>query len=742
MASVFENVDTNGIDTPYQISAGDTFTGTIFENYDRDYVAVYLTAGQSHKITAESTSGYANMTAAFLDADGNEIAQFLDIYGDTRIHYTPKKSGIYYVAVGMDIAQTGTYEVNVVEDDDYGIADISEIVAQLQTNYWLSVGETPARWDVQVGGEITYDVSNLKADGQDLARLAFEEWEKHIGVDFTEVTSGGDITFQDTDSGGYEYHESEGGFMTEAFINVEASISASYGGVGGYGYYVFLHEIGHALGLGHGGNYNGNADYAFDSLWQNDTMMTTIMSYFDADDDVHNQTNAGWAVTPMWADILAMQNLYGVSEVNSGNTRYGTDGNNGGAFQIAFDAMTGARSHRDISDNYMLFTIQDTGGIDTFDASDFEMEQEIDLRPGTLSTAFDNPNGLFIMPGTIIEHAVGSDYSDYIKGNHVDNDIDGGGGADIIKGLDGDDDLLGGSGNDRIYGGDGDDLMRAKSGRESFYGGDGNDYISYYGSSKGVRINLAKDEVSGGRGANDKIKDIEGASGSNIGDDVIAGTSGANIIKTYGGDDRVFGGKGDDRIELGKGDDFVRAGGGAESFDGGSGRDTISYENARSGVRLDLEKDTASGGWATNDTINSFENVDGSKGNDVILGTNGTNTIKGNAGDDKLIGRGGDDKLFGGSGEDFFDGGSGRDTLYGGSGADTFHFDKGEDRDLIKGFQNNVDTLELDGFAAGYDVLDVAEQHDNDVILRIGGGDIVIIEDITIAQLANDIDYV
>ncbi|SEW00756.1 serralysin [Cognatiyoonia koreensis] len=741
MASVFENEDTTGIDTPYQIAAGDTFTGVISRNYDRDYVAVYLTAGQSHKISV-GASNYANMTGTLLDGDGNDLANFLETRGDTQLHYTPEQSGIYYVAVGMDITQTGTYDVSVVEDNDYGLVDIMEIVSQLQTGYWLEANETPSRWNVQVGDVITYDLSDLTNDGKELARWAFAEWEETIGIDFTEVTSGGDITFGDDDYGGYEYHSSQGGYTTEAFINVEAYYSSEYSGIGGYGYYVFLHEIGHALGLGHGGHYNGDADYARDSLWQNDTMMTSIMSYFDADDDVHNQTNAGWAVTPMWADRLALQDYYGTPDINDGDTRYGTNGNNGGAFQIAMDALTGKTDNRNISDEYMLFTIQDTGGIDTFDASGFKNAQEIDLRGGELMTAFDNPNGLFIMPGTVIENAVGSSFDDLIKGNGTRNRLEGSGGDDIIKGLGGNDYLFGGSGNDRIYGGSGNDLIKAVSGKEHFDGGAGDDYISYYNSSKGVRINLSKDEVSGGAGANDSIRNFEGASGSKTGDDVIAGTSGDNIIKTFGGDDRVFGGRGDDRIELGDGDDFVRAGGGEETFYGGSGRDTISYEKAGSGVRLDLYKDTASGGWATNDTIDSFENAEGSKGDDVILGTVGGNVIKGNRGDDKLIGRSGNDTLFGGSGDDFFDGGTGRDVLYGGSGADVFHFDKGEDRDFIKGFENNVDTLQFDGFASGFDAFDFAEQRDNDVIFRFGNGDTVVVEDIRLAQLSNDIEYV
>jgi Ca2+-binding RTX toxin-like protein len=102
-------------------------------------------------------------------------------------------------------------------------------------------------------------------------------------------------------------------------------------------------------------------------------------------------------------------------------------------------------------------------------------------------------------------------------------------------------------------------------------------------------------------------------------------------------------------------------------------------------------------------------------------------------------GRSGNDKLYGGKGEDRFDDGAGTDLLYGGADADVFHFYKGEDHDIIKGFENNIDEIQLDNFtfSPGQDAYDFATQIGSDVVFDFGGGDMLTVENATIGQLAN-----
>jgi len=268
------------------------------------------------------------------------------------------------------------------------------------------------------------------------------------------------------------------------------------------------------------------------------------------------------------------------------------------------------------------------------------------------------------------------------------------------------------------------------------------DYISYFNSKDGVTVNLDTNEVSGSWANNDTISGFEGISGSQNGSDTIFGTTGANTIKTFGGDDRVFAGKGQDTVLLGKGDDYVKAGGGQEDFNGGSGQDYISYIDSKGGIVIDLEADTVSGSWANNDIIKGFESAGGSRvGGDRMYGTDGANTLNGYGGADKLYGRKGDDTLNGGKGDDYFDGGKGADVLTGGTGADVFHFDLGEGQDIIKDFEDGIDTLQLDNFsfATVEDAFDLATQQNGDVVFNFESGDRIVVENIPLAPLVDDV---
>jgi Ca2+-binding RTX toxin-like protein len=76
---------------------------------------------------------------------------------------------------------------------------------------------------------------------------------------------------------------------------------------------------------------------------------------------------------------------------------------------------------------------------------------------------------------------------------------------------------------------------------------------------------------------------------------------------------------------------------------------------------------TASGGHATGDTGDGFENITGSAFDDFLFANDVANELRGRAGDDQLFGLGGADTLLGGAGDDFLEGGAGADTLNGGS---------------------------------------------------------------------------
>jgi Ca2+-binding RTX toxin-like protein len=144
------------------------------------------------------------------------------------------------------------------------------------------------------------------------------------------------------------------------------------------------------------------------------------------------------------------------------------------------------------------------------------------------------------------------------------------------------------------------------------------------------------------------------------------------------GNDTLVGTASNDYFWPRRGDDLVQ---------GGEGRDIVYFDNATSGVAVDLATGVVGGGDG-NDTLVGIEDVRGSAFGDSLQGDLNANTLSGDEGDDTLSGRAGDDtlggfdgadSLAGGEGRDYLAGGSGNDTMDGGAGDDTLRGDAGAD---------------------------------------------------------------
>jgi len=132
---------------------------------------------------------------------------------------------------------------------------------------------------------------------------------------------------------------SELGETTSATISVDTSAFGSpndFDTFGGFGVGNAVHELGHLLGLGHGGPYNAQFDSATQQYGPLDTRLWAIMSYIPATDtsakyfDQYPVTGTAWgsntqSFTWMPLDILAAQRLYGkpVSTPLSGGQVFG-----------------------------------------------------------------------------------------------------------------------------------------------------------------------------------------------------------------------------------------------------------------------------------------------------------------------------------------------------------------------------------------------------------------------------------
>ncbi len=240
-----------------------------------------------------------------------------------------------------------------------------------------------------------------------------------------------------------------------------------------------------------------------------------------------------------------------------------------------------------------------------------------------IGSAFDGDNtDTFVN----VESIIGSAFSDVIRGNNLDNVIDGGtGGADLLDGLLGFDTVTFANAvrgitldvlaqfaddgverdivrnfesyiltrfNDVFIGGNLADLVDGGAGADDLDGGPGIDTVSFASSATGVIVDLASNAAFDGTSV-DRIVNFENVTGSAFNDQIYG-----NALGNFLG-----GGAGDDLLLGEGGDDVLDGGPGADRYQGGSGNDDYI-----------LRKGEADGDW-----IQTFVGNGAAAGDRVIL---------------------------------------------------------------------------------------------------------------------------
>lgn len=524
------------------------------------------------------------------------------------------------------------------------------------TNLTFSFPQSIAAWSGYSSAEPTTNFEPLTSQAVAAVRNILSAFASFSGLTFTESTASsgalGDLRFGMTDGvkdgfPAFAYGPSDSAVGGDSWYKNSGSIFDAPV-VGTYAYATFMHEIGHALGLKHGHDYDGAGALPNE---YNSTEYS-IMTYRSYEGQglppagVYTNEQFGFPQTPMMLDIAAIQHLYGANFAhNSTNTEYRWLPGTGTTLVNGQEAIVPGA-------NRIFITLWDGGGTDTYNLSGFSTSVSIDLRPGkwTITSAVQRANlgdghvadgniaNALLYQGdtrSLIENARGGSAADQITGNDAANQLNGGRGADWLSGGLGNDTYVVDNASDQVVesAGGGTDIVRSSA-------------------SKYLLAAFVENLILTGSGS-------------------IAGTGNglANVITGNGGANKIDGG------------------GGADTMAGGNGGDTYIVDVA--GDRI--EEDLAATG--TDRVVSHISYTLGAALEALTLAGTAAISGTGNASANSIVGNSASNTLDGGGGNDVLDGAGGTDTMKGGAGDDTYAVDASGDQVVETSAADGTDTV-------------------------------------------------
>jgi Ca2+-binding RTX toxin-like protein len=704
-----------GIGTSGTLATGGSVSGSIDGASDQDWFRITLSAGSSYTFSLEGRdSGGGSLVDPLLrlrDSAGNIIASNQDggFGQDAHLTHIAPSGGTYYLSVEPESASSdniGSYTLSSRGlGSGYQATPVSNAIPITGTATLDGLIQGSA-WQFSGSRVLTYSFNAVTEEGvnlggpwteaqKDAVREALLGWEAVANISFVEVPGSttienntaniafghvgnflypaaglgifpspdfADLFLAEVEYSRAEYPRLEGDVLVDDY-----AAELQYLHPGDSGFWVSMHELGHALGLKHPFDDGANYRPTFISLGigYQDSNTWTAMSY--------NNTSAtgyinGYPSTPMPLDIQAIQRIYGANASYHGgdNTYY-------------------------LVDDGALRTIWDTGGNDWLDASALYQNVQINLAAGSSNQIGNQGTVSAIAYGVSIENARGGAGADTLTGTSAANILDGGPGADS---------LIGGLGND------------------TYRIDDSGDHITELANAGNDTVQSTFSHTLGAELENLVLIGANALNGTGNGlDNQITGNDYNNLLDGGTGRDTMAGGLGNDTYRVDNSGDHI-----TELTN--AGNDTVQSTVSHS-LDANVENLALIGPNALNGTGNDLDNqITGNEYNNTLNGGAGRDTLTGGLGNDTYLvdnsgdqiieisaqgidnvnaalswslganlenltltgayrysgtGNALDNTLTGNAAGNILSGGSGADTLIGGAGNDTYIVDNADD---------------------------------------------------------------